>query len=462
MVEKRDRMIYIIADDLTGANDTGVQFSKNGFKTGVLLFQKTHHLPQHRDTDVLVIDTETRNAPPEDSRRTVRQMIESLHCEWDDTIYKKVDSTLRGNIGEEIEEIMDCLDKKICLFSPTFPKNRRTTEDGSLKVDGKPVSLTEFTETESGQQPVDSISELLSRQTTIPVIHIPLNAVKRRDGSILTAIMNGVQQTTNGNGSRTIVVVDSTEDIDLLSLVVETVPLHQSVLFSGSAGLAEQLAHYCRNREGVKRPIPSVHDQAGPSPIFCVMGSRKKIGSIQVDYVKRRVPITDLSIDLQEVITDPNAAIRDYTARAGESLKEGRSVVLRIVEKSAGNGGGSVAQDAVPHQTIGEYTIDFRQLEIRIREFISSLTAAVYKRVSFDTLIVVGGDTAFGICTALDITYMDVIREVLPGIPLVKTEIHGNPVHMITKSGGFGEQQSLYTMFSSLVGQKSCSKIDSI
>jgi len=47
-------MKYILADDLTGANDTGVQFTKKGYNTKVSIFneQSTIIIPDNLDVFV--------------------------------------------------------------------------------------------------------------------------------------------------------------------------------------------------------------------------------------------------------------------------------------------------------------------------------------------------------------------------------------------------------------------------
>ncbi|MGB9840297.1 four-carbon acid sugar kinase family protein [Thermovenabulum sp.] len=87
----------IIADDFTGANDTGVQLTKKGFETYTLLdlegFTKS-------EFDALVIDTETRGLSPENAYNKVKESINKLkaliNVELEEMIiYKKIDSTLR-------------------------------------------------------------------------------------------------------------------------------------------------------------------------------------------------------------------------------------------------------------------------------------------------------------------------------------------------------------------------------
>ena len=99
-------MIYLIADDLTGANDTGVQFTKKGYNTivSVLDEQSTIIIPDN--LDVFVIDTETRELESKTARKRLKSILEKININKKDVVYKKVDSTLRGNMGDEIEEIM--------------------------------------------------------------------------------------------------------------------------------------------------------------------------------------------------------------------------------------------------------------------------------------------------------------------------------------------------------------------
>ena len=109
-------MIYVIADDLTGANDTGVQFSKQGYSTQVAILSDTQsqHLAStlsQEALDVLVIDTETRDADAAAARARIRAVLASLYLQPGDIVYKKIDSTLRGQIGVELDECLRLLRK---------------------------------------------------------------------------------------------------------------------------------------------------------------------------------------------------------------------------------------------------------------------------------------------------------------------------------------------------------------
>ena len=137
-------MIYVIADDLTGAADTGVQFSKNGYKTVLFLLNGTIPYFDVKNIDVLVVDSETRDISVINAKERIRHLLSKLKINKDDIVYKKVDSTLRGNIGAEIEEFMKVTDKDICIFSPSLPLYKRVTIGGVLFVDEKPLILSEY------------------------------------------------------------------------------------------------------------------------------------------------------------------------------------------------------------------------------------------------------------------------------------------------------------------------------
>ncbi|HRR92238.1 MAG TPA: four-carbon acid sugar kinase family protein, partial [bacterium] len=89
--------LLIIADDLTGALDTGIQFSKIGVDTVVSI--NPGELVS--DTDVIVADTESRHLLPETAYERVRRVL-SITGEVG-YVYKKTDSTLRGNTGAEFK-----------------------------------------------------------------------------------------------------------------------------------------------------------------------------------------------------------------------------------------------------------------------------------------------------------------------------------------------------------------------
>ncbi|MCS7043707.1 MAG: four-carbon acid sugar kinase family protein [Bryobacteraceae bacterium] len=140
------RRILVLADDLTGA-----------LECGALLEGSIVTLSLPASAPAAVVDTETRHAPPQQAAETVRRLTEQSPAEM---IYKKTDSTLRGNIGAELA----ALPPGRIHYAPAYPQMGRTVRGGRLLVDGVPVEQTAF-----ARDPLDpvldsDIRRVLARQ----------------------------------------------------------------------------------------------------------------------------------------------------------------------------------------------------------------------------------------------------------------------------------------------------------
>jgi len=133
--------ILALADDLTGALEVGARFACTGARVRVT----THAALDARPAEeVLVVDTETRHVPAEAARRTVRDVAIRALPFRPALIYKKTDSTLRGNIAAEFAALLDVYPGRPLVYAPAYPELGRTVRAGHLYVDGVPVHETAF------------------------------------------------------------------------------------------------------------------------------------------------------------------------------------------------------------------------------------------------------------------------------------------------------------------------------
>jgi len=122
-------LIFALADDLTGALETGAKFrgavvTTNGFSP---------------DEAVVVVDTETRHLTQERAAHVVRQTAREAKL-----IYKKTDSTLRGNIAAELGALMNAFPDRALIYAPAYPDLGRTVRNSCLLIDGVPAHQTAF------------------------------------------------------------------------------------------------------------------------------------------------------------------------------------------------------------------------------------------------------------------------------------------------------------------------------
>ena len=137
--------LAVIADDLTGANDAGVQFAKEGLKVQVLLGESGEEQEKELP-DVIVLDTDSRAAIPDQAYERVRKaggLIKRLTSSRP-AVFKKIDSTLRGNLGAEIDAVMDELGFEWAAVAPAFPVNGRITVGGWHLLHQVPIAESEI------------------------------------------------------------------------------------------------------------------------------------------------------------------------------------------------------------------------------------------------------------------------------------------------------------------------------
>ena len=160
----------IIADDLTGAGDVGVQFSYAGLRTRTLCDARLPVWPAGIDT--VVVDTHSRGLAPTAAYAAVAAAAQVLHAAGARLVYKKIDSTLRGALGAELDAALDVSGATLAVVCPAYPANGRTLVDGILAVDGQPVAQTPI-----GRDPIAPVREshlptLLAQQSHRRVIHL--------------------------------------------------------------------------------------------------------------------------------------------------------------------------------------------------------------------------------------------------------------------------------------------------
>ena len=113
--------LLMIADDFTGALDTGVQFAASGVQTRVIVGGDVDLAARGEDVQVLVIDAETRHLPPERAYAVVEKLVRQAEALGVQYIYKKTDSALRGNIGAELTALLRASGQKQLPFLPAYP-----------------------------------------------------------------------------------------------------------------------------------------------------------------------------------------------------------------------------------------------------------------------------------------------------------------------------------------------------
>lgn len=427
--------VAVIADDLTGAGDTGVQFAKRGLQVSVLL-QFVNETGAVSERDVLVLDTDSRSLDADSAYQKAAEASRCAQAFGADVVLKKIDSTLRGNPGSEIDAVYNTFRPDFVVIAPAYPEAGRLVREGRLYVHGTPLHETEFARDPKTPVTESYIPELLRRQTRQPIEVIP--------STIFADGRSALERVMQSCISREIryLLVDSADDDGLrciVSLIGETT---YSVVWVGSAGLARQLAI-----EHSSLTLPSPQEDRKPAgPILVVIGSVSPRSRRQLDVLLSHPDVRGIRMEAYRLVSGTTEREQEM-ATAEEEAALALSANLHTVLYSSGD------QEAIQlAQDVGARNgMDAQEVSDAVSRALGESVSHLLKRVRVGGIVMTGGDTAKQVCSSLQAIEFRMFDEVESGVP-IGLLVMDEPLRAVTKAGGFGSDQVLLRALESLNG----------
>lgn len=412
--------LAVIADDLTGAADTGIQF-RPAFAPVYLVGHRFLSVGSFEPPPrALSIFTASRGLPPAEAHREVFAACQALGCLAPRRIYKKIDSALRGNIGAELEAVMDALNIGMSFIAPAFVEQGRTTEGGVHCIHGTPVARTEMRRDPVTPVCESRLPEWISLQAHFPIAHIDLAILNQ--GADATA---GVIDRAFARGARHF-TFDAAAVEHLERIVHLALNHYPQALLCGSAGLAQSLARVLGSG---MTPLPAgrprVNDSL-PGHWLYACGSAS-------ERLRRQV---SLLAGCAQVIVQ---TLEPACLTAGHPPECRAAAVQRAVARLAV--GDLVVSLAPP--SLDSPCIDPDRLIVGFADAVGAVIEAARPA----GLFLSGGDTALAILERLGIRAIRLECEV--GSGLVFGRLMGgsmNEMPVVTKAGAFGPPDALLNM----------------
>lgn len=403
--------LLIIADDFTGALDTGVQFAGKGIATKVLSRFPTGKTELEQiDAEVLVVDAETRHLLEDKAYERVCKLVERAKEIPIPYIYKKTDSGLRGNIGKELEAALAASGERYLTFIPALPAMNRITVNGIQYVDGVPIHKSVF-----GRDPFE------------PVVS-PRVEDLFRNVSIKTAVYRESSCCERG-GEREIGIFDATNERQIEIIARKLIAHGQMGVMAGCSGFASVLGN-CLKLETKKMPIPAITNK-----MIVVCGSVNEITKQQIEYAERN--------GIKRVTMTP---AQQFT-RGYLDSEEGNAW-LKGLKCDCDRDITCVIETGISDQKkVAEYRKEYKIPLEEARAAISKTLGKILKRL-FEmgleaTAMIIGGDTLAGFIAEMQCEEITVYRELALGTVLSSIKIGERDQWIISKSGGFGEPELL-------------------
>ncbi len=416
--------IAVIADDLTGANDTGVQLVKSGLSTSVFISDPANRISLR---EAVVFDTDSRSVSGAEAYRRVKVICERIRVqERCDLVYKKIDSTLRGNIGSEMDAVYDAFLPDFIVVAPSFPKLGRVVRNGQLFVNGVPIHQTDMVKDPKNPITTSSLCELIEMQTDRPTALITMEQLGEGEEKMLLRLKRLRQDNIP------YLLFDAETESGLQRIVSLFNRTDYQVIWSGSAALANELsARSFDNNPPLSRNAPS------PGPALIAVGSVNSRSRQQLQALLQLSSVIGIEMRSDAVLTE-ETKIREIKRVEGLARNAFLSERKDVVIYSSGLEG-EVEKTQLLGRKLG---MDDNQVSNDVSNALGEAAAIIIQSNDVRNLILTGGDTAKQVCLHLGAEEIELIEELEPGVPIGKLSGKGD-IYVITKAGGFGNEAVL-------------------
>ncbi|AWK52836.1 Hrp-dependent type III effector protein [Clostridium beijerinckii] len=415
----------IIADDLTGANDTGAILAQDGFTVGTIL--KTEDMNQFSAFDVLCISTNSRGISKEEAYDRVKKSALLFEGKKDLLFSKRIDSTLRGNVGSEIDSIIETLgDDTIAVVVASFPGSGRTCIGNYLLVNNVPLERTEVAKDPTSPVTSSKVTEIVKRQSKYSVGYVALEEVLKGADVIKESVLKSAKDNR-------IVVVDARTNEDIIEIAKGCIATQLKFVAidpgSFTAAVAKELFAKSLQVKNEKK-------------ILCGIGSasnltRKQIKTLREKYNPLIVKTDTIKfLDAETREEEINRVVDEIIAN--ESEYEILAVVTTIDDSDVlAFGELNKTYGYSKSESAGYVTNSVADIVYRIRKELGSKIGGIYTS---------GGDISAAFCEKIKSVGFDVRDEVVP-LAIYNIVIGGefDKTPMITKGGLVGDEMTLVT-----------------
>lgn len=399
------RKLLVVADDFTGALDTAVKCAAVGLRTSVVT-DGANPIAEDLSEEVLVLPLATRHCSKEAAYQAIFSAVRAFGHDVP-LIMKKTDSALRGNIGSELAAALDASGERILAFLPAFPQMGRTTHTGVQYCNGVPVHQSEF-----GKDPFEpvrrsDVAGIIAEQTQ-------------------TAVLCLSAEGQPPSGFSGIVVFDGENDGQMQETVARLKDDGHLRLVAGCAGLGGVIADLLCTCK------PAAAETIRLGKFFVICGSVNPISERQIAFaVKNGFHEIRLGGGAQDGPTFHQSEAYDSLLK---QMCTYAGAEQPLIVASCGWVGG--AENAREAEAVNHARVSFAEL-------LSAVAQDLMDRREEDAVVVIGGDTLLALIQRLKLRHIEPKCELAPGVVLFQADYRGRKRTVISKSGGFGDEDLL-------------------
>ncbi|MCD8018592.1 MAG: four-carbon acid sugar kinase family protein [Clostridiales bacterium] len=400
--------IGAVADDLTGATTTGVLLARSKAKTAVFFNEQAALQAEGMDDlDAVIISTSSRPLPGEEAYKAVSEATKALQNMGVKYFSKRIDTTLRGGVGVEIDAMMDTIgDDVIAVVVPAMPQSKRIVVGGYSVIDSVALSCTPVAQDVRTPVKETYVPKLLKKQTKRQVGLIKLSTILKGAKAIVDKLLSLRQKGCE------VIVVDAISIDDVQAIARACVQLHWNVLAVDPGAFTAKLA-YCRGliqTESANVPEDTLDGQG--KTVLIAAGSASPVTKTQMDVLGEEARHVRISIDPTQLIEGGVAAeaVAKSTVEEAIALLEQETPPRAILLETALHG--VLLELDREDSDRGYYN---GQCADMINAYLGQIVRMIIdkKREQIVGLYCTGGDTEVNVCDALDVQCLEVVDYVI-------------------------------------------------
>ncbi len=413
--------IGVVADDVTGANDIGIMFAKGAYLTHVYSILPDGRYTFTADTpqpNVCILDTNSRLDERAVAYRKAADATRLLQAAGCRQFFNKTCSVFRGNIGAEFDAMLDVLGEEFAVVVLGFPKNGRTTRNAIHYVHGVPLAASEFRNDPIHPMRQSNLVDILQAQTERKVAALDYTVVEQGAEVFRQRVVAMAEECNY-------LILDV---VDQEALRTIAAAVHDFPVLCGSSALAEELPGVWGPPERVEFSLP-IPPRNGLG-VLCAAGSLMPQTRAQVEHLRRGG--TAVFSFSPEALTEERARQREIAqlvAAVAQRLESGADVVFHSPYEAE--------QVAKTRELGAARGLDKTAVARLVSATIAEVAGRVVEQVGVNRLVIAGGETSAAVCNRLEVSGMQIWREIQPGLPSCLT-LTASPLFLVLKSGSFG------------------------
>lgn len=423
--------LIVVADDLTGACDSAAYVADCGIKTEVVV--DVANTPVSSGfSKAIIINTQTRTIDRERAyflfKTTVPKVVKQ-YCEADTRIciFKKIDTAFRGNVGIEIQGMLEGLDIKTAFLISAIPVLDRITQKGHQIIEGRKIHLTDFSHDPINPVTHSYIPDIINHKTNLSAEGVELGESKT--SRFLARIKN------NTHDSAKVYVFDATIQSDIEQIVEQLYPNAKDCVWIGSLGLIQALVkklYGARTSDTCKYKFLNGINPSGN--IIGISGSAHARTTEQIKEAERQGILTTVVFDHIQATNYYNAKNElERMCQAVRSALKRFEFVCILPER------------VDPSQN----SEDRKVRSIDIVSGLSEVARCIVQTAAISCLLLIGGETSYAVFKKLGVSTLIITGRIETAVVCgyFADPRSGKKISIIIKGGSVGDLDSIVNIY---------------